>query len=436
MAARENIVTVLREGGRGSSSRAVKIATRGLVAAQVVMTCVLLIGAILQVRSIVKQGRIDFGYPIDGLMTARMGLMDGEYPTPDERRNFYERLLAQLATQPQFESFALTSRMRMVFAGAGPVEIEGRTYVEKRDRPLANVEQVSSGYFGLTGQRVLEGRLLNDDDLDSKLPVAVVNGAFAAKHFGRDSAVGRRFRTGDGSGPYGPWRTIVGVVSNVRMLGPFNNPNVDESGFYVPFYSLPFGPLPPSGFVANQFATVVVEPRAGLSPESVVNTLRREVSKVDANLPLYFVGTPKSHIDASLAGNRIIATMFTVFGGIAMLLAAVGIYGVVAFAVSQQTQELGVRMALGADAREVLKMVLLQGGRPLAVGLIVGLGLSVTIGMVGGEAIGNILFDVSALDPLAYGLVVGLIVVISAVAMLVPARRATRVDPMITLRAE
>ena len=435
MAARANVVTVLREGGRGTSSRAVKIATRGLVVAQVVVTCILLIGSLLQVRSIVKQQRIDFGYPTDRILSARMGLMEGEYPTPAARRMFYDRLLAQLTAHPDFEAVALTSRMRMVFSGAGPIEIEGRTYREKRDRPNANFEQVSSGFFGVLGQKLVEGRLFTDDDLDTRQPVAIVNAAFAAKHFGRDSAVGRRFRTGDGTGQYGPWRTIVGVVATIRMLGPFNNPNVDETGFYVPFYSLPFGPVPAEP-VANQFATVIVRPRQGAAAESLVNTLRREVTKVDANLPLYFVGTPQSHIDASLAGSRILATMFTLFGIVAMLLAAVGIYGVVAFAVSQQTQEFGVRMALGADTRRILRQVLVQGGKPLALGLLVGLGLSLALGAVAGEAIGNILYGVSALDPLAYGSVVALVVLVSLVAMLVPARRATRVDPMITLRAE
>jgi putative ABC transport system permease protein len=436
MAARENVVTVLREGGRGSSNRAIKLATRGLVVAQVVVTCVLLIGSLLQARSIVKQQQIDFGYDTASLMTARMGLMEGEYPDAGARRAFYDRLLAQLRTNPQFEAVALTNRMRMVFAGSGPIEIEGRTYQERRDRPNANFEQVTSGFFGVTGQRLLEGRLFNDDDLDERQPVAIVNAAFAAKHFGGDSAVGRRFRTGDGAGaPHGPWRTIVGVVTTVRMLGPFNNPNVDESGFYVPFYSLPFGPTPTTA-VANQFATVVVRPGHGIPTEQMANELRREVMKVDPNLPLYYAGTPKSHIDASVAGSRIVATMFTLFGGIAMLLAAVGIYGVVAFAVSQQTQELGIRVALGADGRRILRLVLLQGGRPIAVGLLLGLTLSVVVSVVGGEAIGSALYGVSAVDPFAYGSVITLVIVVSLIAILVPARRATRVDPMTTLRAE
>ncbi len=436
MAARETVVRVLREGGRGTSSRAIKVATRGLVVAQVVVTCVLLIGSLLQVRSIVNQQRIDYGYEIDGILTARMGLMEGEYPTPEARRLFYERLLVQLRGQREFEAFALTSRMRMVFSGSGPIEIEGRTYRERRDRPNANFEQVSAGYFGVLGQKLVDGRLLKDDDLDTRLPVAVVNAAFARKHFGRDSAVGRRFRTGDGAnGQYGPWRTIVGVVSTVRMLGPFNNPNVDESGFYVPFYAQPFGPAPPEP-VASQFATVIVRPRPGVPAESLANALRREVTRVDPNLPLYFVGTPAAHMDSSLAAFRIISSMFTLFGGIAMLLAAVGIYGVVAFAVSQQTQEFGVRMALGAGTGRILRQVLADGGRPLLIGLAVGVALSLALGVLGGEAVGTMLFGVSATDPAAYAIVVALVVIVSLAAMLVPARRATRVEPMITLRAE
>ncbi len=131
----------------------------------------------------------------------------------------------------------------MVFSGSGPIEIEGKEYKEKRDRPNANFEQVTGGFFEVIGQRILEGRTFTDDDLDTKLPVAVVNAAFARKHFGTESPLGRRFRTVDGNTAQpGPWRTIVGVVSTIRMLGPFNNPNVDDTGFYVPFYSNPTGP--------------------------------------------------------------------------------------------------------------------------------------------------------------------------------------------------
>jgi putative ABC transport system permease protein len=266
--------------------------------------------------------------------------------------------------------------------------------------------------------------------------VAIVNTAFARKHFGSASAVGRRFRTVDGNTlQTGPWRTIVGVVSNVRMLGPFNNPGVDDSGFYVPFYSTPAGPAPTAP-VVSQFATVVVKPRAGQRADALVGALRREIAKADPNLPLYFVGTPQSQAEVFVAQNRIIALLFTIFGAVAVVLASVGIYGVMSFSVNQRMQEFGVRMALGADGGRILAMVLRQGVIQIAVGLALGLGLALGIAAIGANGIQNTLFGVSARDPLTYGAVGALVTVVSLVATLVPARRATRVDPMIALRAD
>jgi hypothetical protein len=326
--------------------------------------------------------------------------------------------------------------MRMVFSGSGPIEIEGKTYRERRDRPNANFEQVSSGFFSVLGQKVIQGRDFTDQDLDSRQPVAIVNAAFAEKHFGRESAIGRRFRTGDGRTPqYGPWRTIVGVVTNVRMAAPFNNPNVDDTGFYVPFYANPFGPVPEGAF-ANQFATVIVKPRQGQRPEALVPLLRSEVAKADPNLPIYFPGTPRFHLDGAMSGMRIIAIMFTIFGAVAIVLAAVGIYGVMAFSVSRRTQEFGVRMALGADRSRILTMVLKQGSRQVALGLGLGMSLALLITTAAGEGIGTMLFGVDPNDPLTYMAVLALIAAVSLFAVFMPARRATRVHPVIALRAE
>jgi putative ABC transport system permease protein len=436
MASRARVVDVLREGGRGNTSRGVSFISRSLVVMQIVVTCVLLIGSLLQLRSILKMQGMDHGYDTAGLMSARMGLMEGDYPTSEARKIFYDRLLRELQGSGQFQSVALTSRLRMVFGGSGPIELDGKVYKARRDRPNANFEQVTGSIFAVTGQKLVEGRTFADDDSDVKQPVAIVNAAFAKKHFGGQSALGRRFRTGDGeSAPYGPWRTIVGVVATVRMTGPFNIPNVDDSGFYVPFYATPFGAAPPT-IAANQFATVLVKPHQGQQAESVLKTLRREVSKVDANLPLYFAGTPKFHIDSAGAAFRIIASMFTMFGGIAILLAAVGIYGVMSFAVNQRRQEFGVRMALGADNGRILGMVLRQGSWQVLSGLAMGMSLAVVIAFLGREGIDSLLVGVNALDPLTYGIVAAVVAGVSLFAVLVPARRATRVDPMLALRAE
>jgi len=221
----------------------------------------------------------------------------------------------------------------------------------------------------------------------------------------------------------------------VRMLGPFNNPGVDDSGFYVPFYSSVFGPALPAP-LASQFATVIVKPRGGQKADALANVLRRDVNKADPNLPLYFVDTPKKQLDGQVAQNRIIATMFSIFGTVAVVLASVGIYGVMSFAVNQRKQEFGVRMALGADYGRILGMVLRQGTLQIALGLAIGLLLTLGVVAAAGDGIQNTLFGVSARDPLVYGAVIALVTVVSLIATFVPARRATRVDPMIALRAE
>src|SRR5262249_29039625 len=209
----------------------------------------------------------------------------------------------------------------------------------------------------------------------------------------------------------------------------------DNNGFYVPFYSNPSGPITAEPF-AEQFTTVLVKPRSGQRPEALVNLLRKQVQKADPDLPLYFVGTPKSQIDTFIAPNWILATMFTLFGAVAVVLASVGIYGVTSFSVNQRTQEVGGRMALGADREKILKMVLRQGAGQAAVGLIAGIGLALAIAAAMGSAIETTLFGVSGRDPLSYLAVAALISLVWLMATLFPARRATRVHPMMALRAE
>jgi predicted permease len=438
MSSRANAVEVLRDAGRGNTSRAVTFVSRGLVVFQIVVTCILLVGSLLQLRSITNQQSIDYGYDTGGLISARMGLMQGDYPTPESKKVFYDHLQQTLAQSSEFEAAALTTRFRMVFDGNGRVEIEGRTYRDRGDRPSASFEAVTGSYFAVKGQKLLEGRTFTDDDLDAKQPVAIVNAAFAEKHFGNESALGRRFRTANADGNpavAGPWRTIVGVVSNTRMLPPFNQPGLDETGFYVPFYAAPSGPLQTAP-VYSQFSTILLKPRGGQRADAMAVPLRRIVNKVDPNLPLYFVGTPKVQLDGFVAQNRIIATMFTIFGVVAVVLASVGMYGVMSFSVNQRRQEFGVRMALGAHYDRILAMVLRQGAVQLAIGLGIGLGLALLLGTVAAAGIQGVLFGVTGRDPLTYGAVATLVAVVSLVATLVPARRATRVDPMIALRAE
>lgn len=440
MSSRANAAEALKESGRGNTSRTINFITRGLVVTQIVLTSVILVASLLLAQSMNAQQHIDYGYDNEGVLIARMGLMDGDYPTQQDRLNFYRRLLTQLRSTPQFESAALTSRFRMTFVfngpGALPIEIEGKEYKDNKDRPNTSLEQISEGYYEALGVKLLEGRDFNADDSDQKQPIAIVNAAFAKKHFPGQSALGRRFRTVANNGTlFGPWRTIVGVSTDLRMAGPFNNANIDDTGFFLPFSSALTGPVPDQPAV-GQFATVIVRPRGGQKAVTLTEALRREVGKVDGNLPLYFIETPAAGQDSFIAQNRIIAIMVGIFGVVAVILASVGLYGVMSFSVNQRAQEFGVRMALGADAGRILGMVLRQGATQIGLGLLIGLGLTYVLAYAGRAQLQNFFFNTSPTDLRSYLAVAALVAIVSLLAALVPARRATKVDPMTALRAE
>ncbi len=435
LASRTSSIEVLKEGGRGNTSRSVLILTRSLVIFQIVVTCVLLIGAMLQVQSIIRQQEIDYGYDTGAVLTARMGLMEGSYPDSASRKPFYDQLLREMRATPPFESVALTNRFRMVFSGDTRIEIEGVSYASDDDRTEAQFENISPGFFKTLGVKLLEGRSFTDEDSDQREVVAIVNATFARRHFGNGSALGRRFRSNSNNGTNpGPWRQIIGVVSDVRMQDPFDTRS-DGSGFYTPFYGTVFGAVADEP-QAPQFATAIVKPRGGQRPEALAGALQAVVNKVDPNLPLYFVTTPKVALDAFMSQNRLAAGMFAVFGGVAVLLAAVGLYGVMSFSVNQRTQEFGVRMALGADAARIMRMVLRQGAWQLGIGLTLGLGFSLVVAILARDGISQVTPQISPSDPATYTAVGLLLAVVALVATLVPALRATRVDPMIALRAE
>jgi putative ABC transport system permease protein len=435
LASRARTADVLKEFGRGNTGRAVGIVTRGLVVCQILVTSVLLVGALLQVQSIRRQQNIDYGYDTTAILGARLGLMQADYPTPAKRQLYYERLLAGLRAEPQFEAVALTNRNRMVTSGAVPVEIEGRDYKSDSDRRVAQYETVSQGYFDVLGVRLREGHEFTDLDTDQRQPIAIVNAAFAHTYFGRESPLGRRLRTiqANGTNP-GPWRTIVGVTGEIRMQGPFDHQS-DGAGFFVPFFASVTGPTPAAPFPTS-FSSIIVRPRKGVRPESVAPVVQAVSRQVDPNLPLYYLMTPRKALDGYLAQNRFIATMFGVFGVVAVLLASVGLYGIMSFSVNQRRQEFGIRMALGAAPSGILRLVLRQGARQLALGLCLGLGFSLACAIVGAAAMENLLFGVSPRDPATYLAVAMILGAVSLIAMLVPALRATRVNPMIALRAE
>jgi putative ABC transport system permease protein len=426
VSARGNTAEIMKEGGRGNSSRLVNVITRVLVVGQIALTAALLIAATLQIKSIRNQTSLDYGYDENAIYTARMGLMEGAYPNEDTRREFFKRAVRALRANPQFESAAMTDRFRMTFAPAGQYEVDGQSYLTDRDRPRCNFESVSDNFFATLGLKVLEGRDFTINDVDSKQPVAIVNASFARKYWGNQSAIGHQVRIFNPGQPQA-WRTIVGVVPDMLMQGPFDQ-QTESAGFYMPL----LGASP-----ATQFCTILVRPRAGQRAETVGPVLSRAVADLDSNLPTYFTGTPAQFHKEILSGSRLIATLFSIFGIVAFILSAVGLYGVMSFSVNQRTQEFGIRMALGADATRIFRMVMTQGAWQLTIGLVLGAGgVALLFGVVAAAALKNILFKVNALDPTVYFAVAGMLTLVAAASCLIPARRATRVDPIVALRYE
>src|SRR6516165_3808018 len=324
LSARGNAAEIMKEGGRGNSSRLVNVITRVLVVGQIALTAALLIAATLEIKSIRNQMKLDYGYDENAIYAARMALMEGAYPSENSRREFFQRAVRALRGNSQFESAAMSSRFRMTFDGQGQYEVDGQNYLSDRDRPRGNFESVSDNYFTTLGLKVLEGRDFTVDDVDSKQPVAIVNASFARKYWGNQSAIGHQVRIFNPGQPQ-PWRTIVGVVPDTLMQGPFDQ-QTESVGFYMPL----LGASP-----APQFCTIVVRPRAGQRADSLGPALSRAVAGIDSNLPTYFAGTPGRFHNEILSGNRTIATLFTIFGIVAFILSAVGLYGVMSFSVNR-----------------------------------------------------------------------------------------------------
>ena len=425
ISAHSNAAEMMKEGGRGNSSRLVNIITRLLVIGQIALTAALLIAATLEIRSIRNQLQLNYGYDENAIYSARMALLEGAY-TEDGRRDFFKRAVRELRANPEFDSAALSDRFRMTFAGGGQYEVDGQNYLTDRDRPRGNFESVSDNYFSTLGLKILEGRDFTIDDADAKQPVAIVNASFARKHWGNQSALGHQVRIFNPGEPQ-PWRTIVGVVPDTLMQGPFDQ-QTDSAGFYMPL----LGASP-----ATQLCTILVRPRAGQRAETLGPALTKAVTQLDSDVPIYSPGTPARLHDESLSGNRIVVSLFAIFGGVAFVLSAVGLYGVMSFSVSQRTQEFGIRMALGADARRIFRIVMTQGAWQLVIGLVLGAGAAaLLLGVLVAGALRNILFKVNALDPSIYLAVAGLLTIVAALSCFIPARRATRVDPVAALRYE
>ncbi|HEX8694476.1 MAG TPA: ABC transporter permease [Longimicrobium sp.] len=406
----------LREGGPGVARGGGRARTRAaLVVGEVALALVLLTAAGFSIATGVALARRNWGFQEERLLTMRVTLPQGDYPTDTAASLFHARLLERLQALPGVRAAGLATGVPMSGEG-GPVtlEVEGRPPPPPGLAPRAEYRGVSPGYFAALGVPLAAGRAFGDRDRIGSPPVAVVSADFARRAFPGENPIGRRVRVeGDGN----PWREIVGVAGDISDL---RTATQGKAYIYTPFLQLG----QPTAFLALRTAG---------DPAEVTAAVRRAVAALDPGLPVYDVLTMRERVAESMFPFRVVGWLLSALGAVALVLAAVGVYGVVAYGVAQRTHEIGVRMALGAARADVLRLFAGQGLRLALAGVALGAvgALAVARGMQHGMLAG---VDPSA--PRVFAAVAGVLAAAAVLASYLPARRAAGVDPMVALRAE
>ena len=421
-----DIQVILQDESRGSSSMRIGKVTRALVVGEIALSLGMLVVAGLMAKGIIERRNLDLPFPTESVFTARFGLFENEYPDAEARQAVYDDLLRELRSDPAVETAALTTSLPGSGASNNRFAVQGESYGEVGDQPYARMAVVSPGFFETFEAPALRGRVIDERDTPGSTPVVVVNESFAAHHFGTEDAIGRQVRLGPVVGAAAaendsPWRTVVGVVKDMAMEGVFVDANDTPRGFYVPLSQ-----------DDSRFLSVAVRPRDAASPMSVTPVVRAAVLRVAPDTPLYWVWTLHESLVRSLWAVDVFGGIMIVFGLIALVMAVAGLYGVTAFSVGRRTHEVGIRMAMGAAGRDVLRLVLRQSAVQIVVGLAVGLGIAVALAL----AMQVVLFRVEPFDPAVWSVITVLLTGTALTASAIPAIRASRVDPARALRRE
>ncbi len=406
------VVDALKDSARGSTGAQGARFRSSLIVAEVGLSVVLLVGSGLLLISFLRLQRTSPGFDPTGVAAAFVNAPPGRYNTSSQQAEFYAQVLERLRERPQVTSAATAIGLPMSgFSPRSPYSVAGRPILPLPQRALAGLAIVSEDYFSLMRIPFVEGRAFTRDDREGAPGVCIVNETLAKKLFPGESALGKVLLRGRDAEIKAE---IVGVIHDVKSLG-LNTPAPDEIYFPMRQFGRP---------------GVALVARTNGDPAALQAILRAAVADVDKNLAISFFATMETNIAQSLGVQRIIASLTVVFAALALVLAAVGLYSVLAYAVGQRTTEIGIRMALGAQTGQVLTLVLRSGLQLVAVGLIIGL-----IGSaVAARLIQTLLYDVRPLDPIIYAAVTGLFVSVAAAACLVPSLRASRIDPLEALR--
>ena len=411
----DRLQELLKDESRGSSSLRVGKLSRLLVMGQVAMSVGLLVTAGLMVKGMIKLRTMEYGFDRHEVFTARIGLFPAEFPDEVSRSVFFRDLHEGLLARPEITQASLSDVLPGLSGGLGPLGLEGEAYPTDRDYPQARSIRVTSEYFETVGVEPLQGRVFQPGDDRDGLPVVLVNESFVRRFLPEGEVLGRRIRMGRSEGEQ-PWRTIVGVVPDLFMQG-LGNSDRNAQGVYLPLLQSD-----------AQFVSIAV--RGPGDPLSLAGIVREEVVRHSPDTPIYWPRTLKETVDENLWFVDLFGGLFAIFGVGALFLAAVGLYGVVAFSVRQRTQEVGIRMALGAGSGSVLRMVMRQGALQIFAGLLLGLGLGALLSR-------GLRQDFTLVEPWDPSVFIGISLVLLTTALLAtlfPARRATRVDPVEALR--
>lgn len=415
-----NLAATLKEDGRGGESRGRLRGRAILVAAETALAVMLVIGAALMVRSFLNLLSVDPGFETRGILTVRLALPQARFPDTGSRVRFFEQVRQEVAALPGVEAAGFVRVLPLADEiGDADMEIEGRPTAPDEPDRSADWQIVTPGYFEAMRIPLLRGRLFDDTDTPDGAQVIAINETLANEYFRGEDPLGKRIRVGDNDRP---WRTIVALVGDTRhhgLTGP-----VKRQWF------IPHNQFANSWGITSLAMTLVL--RTGGNPEALLEPVGRAVHRIDPDVPLAQVATMEAVVGTAVQDQRFSTTLMAGFALLALLLAAVGIYAVVSYSVTQRTREIGIRVALGADTGSVRRLVVRQGMAPALAGILVGLAGATALA----RFLHSLLFGISTLDPPAFLGPPLVLLLVAAGATLLPAIRATRVDPMAALRAE
>jgi putative ABC transport system permease protein len=430
-ASKADLNEALKEGSKGlSSSSGSNRARRVLVVAQIALALLLLVSAGLMMNSFLRLQQVALGFDSGNLLTMKMDPPWFKYKELNTAAQFYKRVIEEVEKVPGVESAAFNDSLPLagqdVREGANKlnIEIEGQQITDQQENPYVNAQIVSQGYFWTMRIRLLNGRVFDERDRGPTTPVAIVSQRVADHFWPSRDPIGKRLRlTGRGQNfrpasdeSNDPWLTIVGVAEDVRQRGMTTAPGLDV---YVSDQQI----LSPESYIAV---------RSKVEPMSLFEPVKRALWQVDPEQSVFDIQTMQQRVLNTIWQQRLSGIVLMLFAGLALVLASVGIYGVMSYLVGQRTREIGLRMALGAQAGDVLKLVLGQGLKLVLAGIVLGLAGA----LVSARVMASLLFGVSATDPATLAIVATTLTLVAMLACYLPARRAAKIDPMIALHEE